>query len=78
MIPPTPHIVDQYYNDSTGRGDQGEMDTTGPWNTQEGISVVEAPALNDFQVLKATPKTGRTTLDNGKASVVVTPGKSKR
>src|ERR1700757_367683 len=64
-IPPTPHIVDQYYNDSTGWGDQGEVDTTGPWNTREGISVVEAPALNDFQVLKAIPKTGRTTLDNG-------------
>jgi Mn-containing catalase len=77
IIPPTPDIVDQYYNDSTGQGDQGEVDTTGPWNTQEGISVVEAPALSDFQVLKATPKAGRTTLSNGKARVV-TPGKSKR
>jgi Mn-containing catalase len=76
IIPPTPHIVDQYYNDSTGQGDQGELDTTGPWNTQEGISVVEAPALTDFQVLKATPKAGRTTLNNGKARV--TPGKTKR
>ena len=76
IIPPTPDIVDQYYNDSTGQGDQGEVDTTGPWNTQEGISVVEAPALSDFQVLKATPKAGRTTLNNGKARV--TPGKTKR
>src|ERR1700677_4248808 len=75
IIPPTPDIVDQYYNDSTGQGDQGEVDTTGPWNTQEGISVVEAPALSDFQVLKATPKAGRTTLNNGKARV--TPGKTK-
>jgi Mn-containing catalase len=77
FIPPTPDIVDQYYNDSTGKGDQGEVDTTGPWNTQEGISVIEAPALNAFQVLKATPKAGRTTLNNGKARVV-TPRKSKR
>jgi Mn-containing catalase len=76
MIPPTPDIVDQYYNDSTGQGDQGEVDTTGPWNTQEGISVIDAPALSDFQVLKATPKAGRTTLDNGKAKMTL--GKSKR
>src|ERR1700734_1443571 len=26
MIPPTPGIVDQYYNDSTGEGDDGEID----------------------------------------------------
>ncbi len=65
LIPPTPGIVDQYYNDSTGEGDDGEVDTTGPWNT--GIEVVEAPALAEFQVLKATPKTAQTTLDrNGK------------
>ena len=76
IIPPTPDIVDQYYSDSTGKGDQDEVDTTGPWNTQEGISVVEAPALSDFQVLKATPKAGRTTLNNGRARV--TPGKTKR
>ncbi|MBA3834199.1 MAG: manganese catalase family protein [Chthoniobacterales bacterium] len=65
LIPPTPGIVDQYYNDSTGEGDGGEVDTTGPWNT--GIEVVEAPALAEFQVLKATPTTAQTTLDrNGK------------
>src|SRR6187455_2092351 len=27
LIPPTPGIVDQWYNDSTGEGDQGESDT---------------------------------------------------
>ncbi len=62
-IPPTPGIVDQYYNDSTGEGDDGEADTTGPWNTGNGIEIVESPALEGFQVLKATPKTGTTTLD---------------
>ncbi len=62
-IPPTPGIVDQYYNDSTGKGDNGEMDSKGPWNTAEGIQVIEAPALNKFQVLSATPKSGKTTLD---------------
>lgn len=59
QIPPTPGIVDQYYNDSTGEGDDGEIDTTGPWNT--GIEVIESPALAGFQVVSSTPKAGRTT-----------------
>jgi Mn-containing catalase len=74
IIPPTPGIVDQFYNDSTGEGDDGEMDVTGPWNSGDGMTVVEAPALAGFQVLKATPKRGRTTLEpNGTAK----PAKSK-
>ncbi len=64
LIAPTPGIVDQYYNDSTGTGDQGEVDVTGPWNSGNEMTVVEAPALADFQVIKATPKLGRTTLDD--------------
>lgn len=31
-IPPTPGLVDEYFNDSTGRGDYGETDVRGPWN----------------------------------------------
>jgi Mn-containing catalase len=31
-IPPTPDLVDEYFNDSTGVGDQGERDARGPWN----------------------------------------------
>ena len=62
-IPPTPGIVDQYYNDSTGEGDDGEIDAEGPWNTAPEITVVDAPALTGFQVIKATPKVGKTTLD---------------
>jgi len=60
MIPPTPKIVDQYYNDSTGEGDDGEIDTTGPWNDGDEIEVIESPALERFQVTKATPKMGKT------------------
>ena len=77
-IPPTPEIVDQYYNDSTGEGDNGEIDASGPWN--DDIEVVESPALQEFQVTKATPKEGRTTIGaNGAAKkrpaqqAVVTP-----
>src|SRR6201990_3720302 len=31
-IPPTPGLVDQFFNDSTGVGDRGETDARGPWN----------------------------------------------
>jgi Mn-containing catalase len=63
LIPPTPGIVDQWYNDSTGEGDNGEIDADGPWKSQKGVTVVESPALQEFQVLKATPKSSETTLD---------------
>jgi len=32
QIPPTPGLVDEYFNDSTGEGDYGEKDERGPWN----------------------------------------------
>jgi hypothetical protein len=35
-IPPTPVLVDQYFNDSTGVGDEGETDARGPRN-ESGI-----------------------------------------
>src|ERR1700757_4446173 len=31
-IAPTPKLVDQFFNDSTGEGDYGEVDARGPWN----------------------------------------------
>ena len=31
-IPPTPGLVDQFFNDSTGEGEDGEIDARGPWN----------------------------------------------
>jgi hypothetical protein len=43
------------------------VDTTGPWNTGDGISIIEAPALKEFQVTKATAKIGKTTLDGNGA-----------
>src|SRR5256885_1468795 len=32
QIPPSRDLVNKYFNDSTGRGDDGEMDLRGPWN----------------------------------------------
>lgn len=64
QIPPSPGIVDQYYNDSTGKGDNGEVDADGPWRNEGDITVIDSPALHEFQVLKATPKMSRTTFDD--------------
>jgi Mn-containing catalase len=44
-IPPTPGLVDQFFNTSTGHGEDGEVDARGPWNEGEGLERVEAPAF---------------------------------
>ncbi|MBP1066298.1 UNVERIFIED_ORG: Mn-containing catalase [Bradyrhizobium japonicum] len=44
-IAPTPGLVDQFFNDSTGSGDNGEIDTRGPWNEGEDWEFMESPAL---------------------------------
>src|SRR6202046_879612 len=44
-IAPTPKLVDQFFNDSTGEGDQGEVDSRGPWNEGEPWEYVECTAL---------------------------------
>jgi Mn-containing catalase len=42
-IAPTPVLVNQYFNDSTGVGDEGESDARGPWNQGGEWEIVEAP-----------------------------------
>ena len=49
-IPPTPEVVNQYFNDSTGTGDDGEIDARGPWNEGGNIRFVEAPVKMEAQV----------------------------
>ncbi|WP_028156230.1 DUF892 family protein [Bradyrhizobium japonicum] len=44
-IAPTPGLVDQFFNDSTGSGDNGEIDTRGPWNEGEDWVFMDSPAL---------------------------------
>jgi Mn-containing catalase len=44
-IAPTPGLVSQYFNVSTGTGDQGEIDTRGPWNEGGDWVFTESPAL---------------------------------
>lgn len=47
-IAPTAKLVDQFFNDSTGAGDHGEVDSRGPWNEGDSWVFVEAPALQDI------------------------------
>ena len=48
QIPPTPVLVDQFFNDSTGAGDDGEIDARGPWNEGEQWAFIEAPAFQEM------------------------------
>src|ERR1700712_1688909 len=45
QIAPTPGLVDQFFNDSTGSGEHGEVDVRGPWNQGEPWRFVRSPAL---------------------------------
>ena len=54
-IAPTAGLVDQFFNDSTGEGEHGEIDGRGPWNEGEEWEFVEAPA---FQGMRAEPSGG--------------------
>jgi len=45
-LAPTPGLVNQFFNDSTGTGDEGEIDTRGPWNQGADWEFVESPALS--------------------------------
>jgi Mn-containing catalase len=60
-LPPTPGIVDQYFNDSTGTGDRGEPDARGPWNEGGTWEFVNAPAFEQFRI----PETGERESGNG-------------
>ena len=42
MLKPTPGIVDEYFNGSTGDGDEGDTDMHGPWESSYGLHVVQA------------------------------------
>jgi Mn-containing catalase len=54
-IAPTPGLVNQFFNDSTGSGDEGEMDTRGPWNEGGDWEYVDSPALQQTAPMGASP-----------------------
>jgi Mn-containing catalase len=53
-IAPTPGLVDQFFNDSTGTGDHGEIDTRGPWNEGGSWIFTESPAIQAGEPGSAT------------------------
>lgn len=63
LIPPTPGIVEKFFNDSTGTGDEGETDERGPWN-EDGFEYVSAPAqpiaaATEEEVVREISKAGK-------------------
>ena len=42
IIQPTPGLVDQFFNGSTGESQYGETDFTGPWNNANGLKTVQS------------------------------------
>lgn len=48
-IPPSPDVVHQYFDDSTGIGDRGETDSIGPWNQGSEWQIVKAPAFQELE-----------------------------
>ena len=57
-IPPTPGLVDQFFNDSTGAGDDGEVDARGPWNRGDEWQFVDSPAFAEMRQASADGEEG--------------------
>jgi Mn-containing catalase len=79
-IPPTPVLVNQYFNDSTGVGDMGESDARGPWNQGGDWEFVQAPAYREFESQKAgsrLPSNGTDVGDGDPAANSATEHESK-
>jgi Mn-containing catalase len=71
-IPPSPELVRQYFDDSTGVGDRGEPNARGPWNQGDDFELVEAPAFKEFvSVEEGTRKS------NGSAGLKAAPKASR-
>ena len=67
-IPPTPELVRQYFDDSTGVGDRGEPNARGPWNEGGDWQLVEAPAFKQFASEEAGTRQSNGGAGTGKAS----------
>jgi Mn-containing catalase len=46
-IPPTKGLVDEYFNDSTGRNAEGDHDARGPWNEGNGWKYVDTRVFDE-------------------------------
>jgi Mn-containing catalase len=70
QIPPTPRLVDQFFNDSTGEGEHGEIDARGPWNEGGDWERVDAPA---FQALHSSGNGDSASVDDRTTSTASEP-----
>ena len=72
-IPPTPGLVDQFFNTSTGPGEDGEIDARGPWNEGGDLQFVEAPAFQDLSRDGDGAVTGSARVDDRTTSTAGNP-----
>jgi Mn-containing catalase len=72
-IPPTPGLVDQFFNDSTGAGEDGELDARGPWNEGGEWQRVEAPAFQALRASQPGSPSGEAGVDDRSTSTAQTP-----
>ena len=73
QIPPTPGLVDQFFNTSTGQGEDGEIDARGPWNEGDTLEYVEAPAFQDLIQAGDGAAEGRGRVDDRTTSSAADP-----
>jgi Mn-containing catalase len=71
FLKPTPVLVDEYFNGSTGDGDEGDTDMHGPWQSSFGLQPVESqmvggPGLSIDKVFGAEDQEERGKQDSGK------------
>src|SRR4051794_18405390 len=70
FLKPTPGLGDEYFNASTGDGNEGETDMRGPWQTSFGLKPVESemnggPGLSIGEVYGTEDKEDRGKQDMG-------------
>jgi Mn-containing catalase len=70
LIAPTPGLTNQYFNDSTGQGDEGEMDARGPWNQGGEWEFVTSPVVSRNGAGEAGPEIKAERSESGEPEVL--------
>ena len=50
-LAPSSGLVDEFFNASTGKGDEGDPDIDGPWRRMNGLHSVESPLVDNGEGL---------------------------
>lgn len=68
-IAPSPGLVNQYFDTSTGTGDRGEPNARGPWNEGGDWELISAPAFQELEhVEEGTRSAGNGSAGHSKRS----------